>query len=1216
MLTSGYLARRIFLPAAFILAPVIAFAAVEDRIHGPVDTDHTVVLRGNIQPSALAQDDQGSLDPSTNIGGVRMVLKLSGQQSAELETLLEQQRDPASPEFHNWLTPEQYGERFGASQRDIATLTSWLESQGFAIEQLARAQNWITFSGTAGQIAQAFHTELHRYQEGNEIHFANAAEPSIPAALADIVSELRGLDDFKPRPPHKQLAAPDYTTSSGSHYLAPDDFATIYDITPLYTAGFNGTGQKLVIAGQTDINMSDISTFRKTFNLPTNLPQVVLTGPDPGVSQGDQVEADLDLEWAGAVARNATIIFVNSQNVIESVQYAIDQNLAPVISMSYGGCEKGSPSSYRTMAQQANAEGITWMNSSGDSGAAGCDFDVKVATNGPSVTFPADIPEITAVGGTEFNEAGTGWNGKNSANLASATGYLPEIAWNDTPLGNGIGATGGGASLLFSKPWWQAGPGVPNDQARDVPDVALAASADHDGYLLCYDGALLAVGGTSAASPTFAGIVALINEYVASKGTQALPGLGNINPNLYGLAQNSTGVFHDIVAGNNMVPCTVGSTGCSAGSFGYSAGPGYDLTTGLGSVDAYNLVTKWSSYTPGVGTTMTLSASAASIASTATTTLTATISAVNTTAVPTGSVTFSVGTSSLGSSAVTAGKATLAVKGSALAAGANSIEASYAPTGNFSSSTASTTVTVTTPAVATTTTLAASPVSIASTATTQLTATVKPASGTTAPTGIVTFTVGTASLGTATLTASGSSATAVLTLSGSKLSIGTNSIGASYAGATGFSASAASPITLTVTAPLPATTTAVTANPATITAAASTLLTVTVKPATGNTAPTGSIAFTTGTTSLGSAALANGTASLTVKGSSLAAGANIITATYSGASTLAASSGTVTVTVTVPPTATTTTVAASVASIPPTGSTQLTITIKPATGTAAPTGSATLALGTASLGSAPLTPSGSNGVATITVNGSSLKTGANTIAANYVATGNFTSSSGSTVITVTPPLPATTTSVTANPATIAQTANTQLTASVKPAVGTTAPTGTVTFSLGTTALGTATLAAAGATASASLTVKASSLAAGANTITATYAGSSTFAGSTASATVTVTTPGSNVVATATPQSSGAQVGWGVKVQLQETAGTATTLTGFAINGTDFTPAIAGFFGSTQLPANGTLTANLIIQWLPLPANIVFSFTGVDASGRKWSQSVSIATTTSVGAAKR
>jgi hypothetical protein len=263
-----------------------------------------------------------------------------------------------------------------------------------------------------------------------------------------------------------------------------------------------------------------------------------------------------------------------------------------------------------------------------------------------------------------------------------------------------------------------------------------------------------------------------------------------------------------------------------------------------------------------------------------------------------------------------------------------------------------------------------------------------------------------------------------------------------------------------------------------------------------------------------------------------------------------------------------------------------------------------------------LTPSGSNGVATITVNGSALKTGANTITVNYVATGNFTSSSGSTVITVTPPLPATTTTVTANPATIAQTATTQLTASVKPAAGTTAPTGTVTFSLGTTALGTATLAATGATASASLTVKGSSFAAGANSITATYGGSGTFAGSTASATVTVTTPASNVVATATPQSSGAQVGWGVKVQLQETAGTATTLTGFAINGTDFTPAIAGFFGSTQLPANGTLTANLIIQWLPLPANIVFSFTGVDASGRKWSQSVSIATTTTAGAARR
>ena len=279
------------------LAVLLAAPAFADRIQGPIDRNRTVVLQGDTQPRALAEDDRGLLDPSTIIGGMRMVLKPTARQAADLENLLEEQRNPGSPDFRNWLTPEQFGERFGVSERDLGMLTSWLEAQGFAVAQVARARNWITFSGTAAQIALAFHTELHCYQTGDETHFANATEPSVPAALADVVSALRGLDYYKPRPQHARLS-PEYTTTGGSHYLAPDDLATIYDITALYNAGFSGTGQKLVIAGQTDINLSDIGTFRSTFHLPVNPPQVVLTGPDPGVSPGDQVEADLDLEWS------------------------------------------------------------------------------------------------------------------------------------------------------------------------------------------------------------------------------------------------------------------------------------------------------------------------------------------------------------------------------------------------------------------------------------------------------------------------------------------------------------------------------------------------------------------------------------------------------------------------------------------------------------------------------------------------------------------------------------------------------------------------------------------------------------------------------------------------------------------------------------------------------------------------------------------------------
>ena len=351
--------------------------------------------------------------------------------------------------------------------------------------------------------------------------------------------------------------------------------------------------------------------FRAQFNLTPKDPQMVLVGTDPGTRQGDQIEANLDLEWSGAVARNATIIYVYSRNVFESLQYAIDQNLAPVMSLSYGGCELGSSTSFRSIAQQANAQGITWFNASGDFGAAGCDSSGPVASQGPAAIFPADIPEVTAVGGTEFNEAGgTYWSSQNNPNFKSALSYIPEKAWNDTALGGGMAAGGGGASQIYTKPWWQSGPGVPKDNARDVPDVSLTASAVHGGYVMYFNGGLMAAGGTSAASPAFAGIVSILNQYLTVKGAISKPGLGNIDPALYNLAQNTTSIFHDITVGDNIVPCAAGSKGCVNGSFGYSAGPGYDLATGLGSVDAFNLVTKWTSLPSATGTTLTLTAPA------------------------------------------------------------------------------------------------------------------------------------------------------------------------------------------------------------------------------------------------------------------------------------------------------------------------------------------------------------------------------------------------------------------------------------------------------------------------------------------------------------------------------------------------------------------------------------------------------------------------------
>ena len=999
---------RILIGAALscLFSPMPSFGAAPDRILGPIETNRHTVLRGNVHPMARPEYEQGPVEAAQRISGVSLDLPLGAAQQKDLDAFLEEQRNPASPNYRNWLTPEQFADRFGSSPNDVAKIVSWLQAQGFTIEHIGAARTWILFGGTAGQMGQTFHTSLRRYLVNGAMHYANDAAPSIPEALDGIVGSIRGLDDFRPQPmlAHAQSIAPELNRG-GYHYLGPDDIAAIYDVAALYKAGADGTGQKLAIAGQTDINLLDIQEFRGLFNISANVPQVVLVGKDPGTSPGDEVEADLDIEWAGAVARNATIIYVNSNNVFTSLQYAIDRNLAPVISMSYGGCELGAPASFRTIAQQASAQGITWMNASGDQGAAGCDYGASVASYGPAVIFPADIPEVVAVGGTEFNETGNaGWSSTNGPTGASALGYIPEKAWNDTSPGNPIEASGGGASVLFNKPWWQTGPGVPNDGARDVPDVALAASADHDAYLIVTSDTLMSVGGTSAASPSFAGIVTLLNQYLTAKGTIAKPGLGNINPTLYALARSSPGIFHDITVGNNIVPCAAGSTGCSGGSFGYDAGPGYDLVTGLGSVDAYNLATGWTSVQPGVGVTMKMTATPSAIAASASVQVTATVAAVTGTNPPTGSVLFTLGGATIGSAGLVAGSgasastatATLTVKGSALTTGANTISANYLPTGSFLASSSAVTVTVTPPPVATTTAISASPATVVSSASTLLTATVKPASGNAAPTGTVTFTFGNTTLGSAAL----SNSTASLTVKGGSLVVGTNAIAANFAATGNFSNSSGS--TTVVVTPTPvSTTTTVAASPASIASSASTVLTATVKAASSSVAPTGTVTFTLGNTTLGSAAVSNSAASLTVKGSSLALGSNTITASFSATGNFSNSSGSVTVVVTAPPVSTTTTITASSASIASSASTVLTATVKAASGSTAPTGTVTFTVGSTQLGTATLTGASGNATATFTVKGTSFIVGTNTITVSYSGSSSFSASSGTISLTVT-----------------------------------------------------------------------------------------------------------------------------------------------------------------------------------------------------------------------
>ncbi len=600
--------------------PVPAHA---DRIPQTIDNTSLWRLRGSVSPLAHPGFDRGKVDASLQMQGMKLVFALMAAQQSSLDSLLRQQLDPASANYHKWLTPEQYADRFGLSPADIQRAARWLRQQGFRDVAPARSRTWVGFSGSAAQVESAFHTPIHRYVINGNTHYANTSEPSLPGAFRDIVLAITALNDFRPSP-RGIVVHPHFTSEiSGKHFLAPDDFATIYDIQALYGSGINGSGQSIAIVGQSDLskdtnhgNQYDVVTFRNVSNLPSVSLQVLLVpgDKDPGIVSGDVDEANLDVEWAGAVARYASLIYVNSQNALfNAMQYAIDQNLAPVISVSYGLCEaqlSSSELSTLTMVtQQGNAQGQTIVASSGDSGPADCDFStdpnnpVKVATHGYAVDIPASLPSVTGMGGTEFSEGdATGatqyWSGTNNGNSGSALSYIPEMVWNDTVLSGSLAASGGGVSKLFSKPSWQTGTGVPADGQRDVPDLAFSSSADHDGYLICSqsscvtgyrksDQTLTVIGGTSAATPTFGGVVALIVQKTNDR-------QGNINQYIYSLAASSPNAFHDITTGDNMVPCMAGSTECPpSGMIGYSAGPGYDLTTGLGSVDAAALVAAW-----------------------------------------------------------------------------------------------------------------------------------------------------------------------------------------------------------------------------------------------------------------------------------------------------------------------------------------------------------------------------------------------------------------------------------------------------------------------------------------------------------------------------------------------------------------------------------------------------------------------------------------------
>jgi pseudomonalisin len=567
-----------------------------DRITTFIDDEQRVTLHGNRHPLALAQYDAGAVAPSYRMERMLLTLLPDAAQQQSLNQFVDAQYNPESANYHQWLTPTQFADRFGVSEADAGHIVGWLQSHGLEVEEVTAGRRSIIFSGTAAQVLAAFHTQIRTYNVRDQVHHANASEPEIPSALAEVVGGVVSLHDFHSEPMHASARRPSPEfTSGGSHYIAPADFATIYDLAPLYQQSINGNGQSIAIVGRSNIRIADVRQFRSAFGLPANDPLIIVNGADPGVvSSGEETEADLDVEWSGAVARNATIKFVvskstnSSDGVDLSAQYIVNHNLAPVMSTSFGLCEKWLGSSgnnfLSSLWQQAAAEGITVFVSSGDNGAAGCDSaSAAKATNGRAVNGLCSTPYSICVGGTEFNDVSNPplyWSSSNtSSTQASAVSYIPEVVWNESGPGAGLWSTGGGMSTIYAKPSWQTGAGVPADGKRDVPDVSLTASG-HDGYLIYQEGGLYVVGGTSAASPSFAGVMALVVQ-----GTGARQ--GNANIAFYPLASKQraggASVFHDITAGNNNVP----------GQAGFNATAGFDQATGLGSIDASVLVSHW-----------------------------------------------------------------------------------------------------------------------------------------------------------------------------------------------------------------------------------------------------------------------------------------------------------------------------------------------------------------------------------------------------------------------------------------------------------------------------------------------------------------------------------------------------------------------------------------------------------------------------------------------
>lgn len=681
-----------------------------------VDESKLVTLAGNTRPEANAKFDHGPVADSFPMEHMLLQLKRSPEQERELEKFIDDIQDKSSPKFHRWLTAKEFGERFGLASQDLDTITRWLQSHGLKVNVVYENGLLIDFSGTAGQVRAAFHTEIHHLNVKGVKHIANMSDPKIPAALASAVTGVVSLHDFLPRPMYKPKS--DYTFSSGGntyYAVVPADLATIYNLNPLFSVGISGQGQTIVLIEDSNIySTSDWNTFRSVFGLSSysgSLTQVhpaPASGPNnclnPGAN-GDDDEATLDVEYASAAAPSAAIELASCADTatfggLIALQNVVNGSAPPaLVSMSYGECEvyngAASNAAYNAAYQQAVTEGVSVFVSAGDEGASSCSAGYLVSLYGIGVSGFASTPYNVAVGGTDFgdtyaNTNSTYWSSANTSAYGSALSYVPEIPWNDScaslliaqnqgysqtwgetgfcnntswlegaPFLNVAAGSGGpsgcatglasqpgivgGSCAGWPKPSWQSLVGVPSDGVRDLPDVSLFAAngiwghyypfcLSDPGYGYTCTGApdtWIGAGGTSFASPIMAGIQALVNQKTGER-------QGNPNPTYYSLAAAEYGtsgdsscnstlgntasgscIFYDVTLGDMDVPCIDNPANCfdTSGTFpngvmgvlststtsyepAYGTTTGWDFATGIGTLNAANLVNNWPAPVP------------------------------------------------------------------------------------------------------------------------------------------------------------------------------------------------------------------------------------------------------------------------------------------------------------------------------------------------------------------------------------------------------------------------------------------------------------------------------------------------------------------------------------------------------------------------------------------------------------------------------------------